>query len=51
MKNNMNVLFIMPPSPNVNMTIGFDVHTMPPLGIGYIATYIENYGYFCKLLI
>lgn len=50
MKNDMNVLFIMPPSPNVNMTIGFDVHTMPPLGIGYIATYLENSGYSCKII-
>jgi hypothetical protein len=42
MKKKLDVLFVVAPSPNPTTNGIFKIQGMPSLGLGYIATYLEN---------
>jgi len=46
----LDVLLILAPSPQPGLTIGNKVQGMPPLGLGYIGTYLKNNNYKAKIL-
>ncbi|MBU3089187.1 PqqD family peptide modification chaperone [Clostridium gasigenes] len=46
----LDVLLILAPSPQPGLTIGNKVQGMPPLGLGYIGTYLMRNNYKCKIL-
>lgn len=50
MNNDIDVLLISSPSPNPGLMISYKVQGMPPLGLGYIATYLSRSGYKVKIL-
>lgn len=46
----IDMLLVLAPSPGIGLNLGFDAQAMPPLGIGYIATYVSQFGYKVKLI-
>lgn len=50
MKKKLDVLLINSPSPNPGAIISHRMFGFPPLGIGYIATVLNTYGYNSKIL-
>lgn len=46
----IDLLLVLAPSPGISLNLGFDAQAMPPLGIGYIATYVSQFGYKVRLL-
>lgn len=50
MNNPLDVLFISAPSQNVSMFYAMTKQGMPPLGLGYIATYLKRENYAVKII-
>lgn len=50
MKNELDVLLVLAVSPNPGLMISFEYQGMPPLGIGYLGTYLKKFDYSVKLL-
>lgn len=48
--NKIDVLLILAPSPNPGLMRSFAYQGMPPLGIGYLGTYLKENGYSVRLL-
>jgi len=46
----LDVMLILAPSPNPGLMISFEYQGMPPLGLGYIATYLAQYDYSVKIV-
>ncbi|SHH74055.1 B12-binding domain-containing radical SAM protein [Clostridium grantii] len=46
----VDLLLILAPSPNPSLNLGFNAQGMPPLGLGYIATYVSQFDYSVKIL-
>lgn len=46
----LDVLLVLAPSAQPGLMIGNKVQGMPPLGLGYIATYLARNGYKCRIL-
>lgn len=48
--NNIDVLLVNSPSPNAGAILSHRIQGLPPLGLGYIATVLQQNGYLCKIL-
>ena len=48
--NKIDALLVGTPSPYPAMIIAYKQQGMPPLGLGYIATYVQKHGYVAKIL-
>ena len=46
----IDVLLINSPSPNAGSILSHRIQGLPPLGLGYIATVLQENGYVCKIL-
>lgn len=46
----LDILFISAPSPNPAMYYAFKSQGMPPLGLGYLATYLKQNNYSVKII-
>jgi len=50
MKKRLDVLLIAAPSPNPIMMYAMEIQGMPPLGLGYLATYLKTDNYTVKIV-
>ncbi|WP_234123010.1 B12-binding domain-containing radical SAM protein [Clostridium hydrogenum] len=48
--NELDILLALAPSPNPGLMISFEYQGMPPLGIGYLGTYLSKFNYSVKLI-
>jgi len=48
--NRLDVLLVNAPSPNIGMLYAFDKQGAPPLGLGYLGTYLRQKSYSVKIL-
>lgn len=48
--DNLDVLLLFAPSPQASTMITYRLQGLPPLGLGYIASYIGQFGYSAKIL-
>jgi radical SAM superfamily enzyme YgiQ (UPF0313 family) len=46
----LDVLFVQAPSPNPTSILSSRIQGMPPLGLGYLATWVINKGYSAKII-
>ena len=48
--NKIDALFVAAPSPFPSMIVAYAIQGMPPLGLGYMATYLRQHGYATEIL-